>query len=196
LQNAKPHSLIITHHPLIFSKINALDFDKYPAMFIEKMIKKNISLISMHTNFDKTHLNEYVANKILKLNIDKKEDFVIYSDVGKIDFDEFALSVQKKLGLKFINVVKSKNKIKRIALTTGSGASLLPDIKADCFLTGDIKYHDAMLAKALGISMVDITHYASERYFCQILHSILKSNQIKAIIIHSKNPFIKFEEKQ
>ena len=50
-------------------------------------------------------------------------------------------------------------RLKSVALTTGSGMSLLPNIKADCFLTGDIKYHEAMEAKARGISLIDIGHY-------------------------------------
>ena len=32
--------LFITHHPLIFSKIKNINFDKYPNNFIEIMIKK------------------------------------------------------------------------------------------------------------------------------------------------------------
>ena len=55
--------------------------------------------------------------------------------------------------------------MKNVAIVTGSGMSLIGDVKADCFLTGDIKYHDAMEAKARGISLIDIRHYESERYF-------------------------------
>ena len=73
--------------------------------------------------------------------------------------------------------------------------SLLGDIKADCFLTGDIKYHDALEAKDRGISLIDIGHYESERYFCDLLESILindlKINEIMGIISKKdfKNPF-------
>ena len=51
--------------------------------------------------------------------------------------------------------------IKKIAIVTGSGMSLIDEIKADCFLTGDIKYHEAMEAKARGLSLIDIRHYES-----------------------------------
>ena len=63
--------------------------------------------------------------------------------------------------------------------------SLLPFIKTDCFLTGDIKYHEAMEAKALGISLIDIGHFESEIHFCTLLESLIK-NHLK-ILIFLKN---------
>ena len=62
-------SLLITHHPLIFKGIKKMNFSSYPSSLIHKMIQKNISLISMHTNFDKTHLNRYVASDILGYDV-------------------------------------------------------------------------------------------------------------------------------
>ncbi len=55
LEEARENSLFIVHHPLIFSPFKSLDFSKYPSNLIEIMIKKSISLIALHTNFDKTH---------------------------------------------------------------------------------------------------------------------------------------------
>ena len=195
LENVLPNTLIITHHPLIFSPLNKIIYSTYPAIFLQKMIKNNISHIAMHTNFDKTHLNKFVASNILGFKDISQDDFVVYFDVKKMHFSDFATKIQKKLNLPNMNIVKSKKFIQKVALTTGSGASLIKDIKADCFLTGDIKYHDAMMAKALNINLIDITHYHSEKYFCEILLQILKSNQIKAIMINSKNPFTNLRSK-
>jgi putative NIF3 family GTP cyclohydrolase 1 type 2 len=53
-----------------------------------------------------------------------------------------------------------------VALCGGSGASLLRDAAregADLFLTGDIKYHEAREAQALGIALMDAGHFATER---------------------------------
>ena len=60
LQNAKENTLFIVHHPLIFSGLKKLDYAVYPANLLEIMVKKNLSLMALHTNFDKTHLNAYV----------------------------------------------------------------------------------------------------------------------------------------
>ena len=57
------------------------------------------------------------------------------------------------------------------------------------FLTGDIKYHDAMQAKSIGLSLIDIGHYESEHFFAQILLKHLKFLGLEVIIASSKNPF-------
>jgi dinuclear metal center YbgI/SA1388 family protein len=182
------NTLLITHHPIIFGGLKQLEFSQYPANLIQKMIKKNISNIAMHTNFDQTHLNEYVANEVLGLEIVKKDGFVAYFEVDE-DFDLFAKKVSLAFGLPHARCVKSNSRVKKVALTTGSGASLLKSIDADCFLTGDIKYHDAMEAKSINISLIDIGHYESEHFFAQILEKTLKNLGLKVIIASSKNPF-------
>jgi len=188
IESLEENSLIITHHPLIFSGIKSLDFDTYPSNFIQTLIKKQISVISMHTNFDITHLNNYVAKEILGYDISYKDGFVAYMKVDTT-FDELSKKIKKDFELSYLKAIKSKENIKILALCTGSGASMLSDIKADCYLTGDIKYHDAMLAKALNISMIDIEHFASEKFFGDILEKELKNLGIKAIISKSINPF-------
>jgi len=181
-------TLLITHHPIIFGGLKQLEFSKYPANLIQKMIQKNISNIAMHTNFDQTHLNDFVATEILGFDIVQKDGFVAYMDVDE-DFDKFAKKVSSAFNLPHAKCVKCSNRVKRVALTTGSGASLLKTIKADCFLTGDVKYHDAMEAKSIKISLIDIGHFESEHFFAQILHTHLKNLGLEAIISSSENPF-------
>ena len=181
-------TLLITHHPIIFGGLKQLQFNKYPANLIQKMIKKNISNIAMHTNFDQTHLNEFVATEVLGYKIAQKDGFVAYLDVDE-EFDTFAKKVSLAFGLPHARCVKSSNRVKRVALTTGSGCSLLKSINADCFLTGDVKYHDAMEAKSIKLSLIDIGHFESEHFFAQILHRHLKILGLEAIISSSKNPF-------
>jgi len=181
-------TLVITHHPIIFGGLKQLQFNQYPAKLLQIMIQKNISNIAMHTNFDQTHLNTYVATKVLGYEIKEKEGFVAYLDVNE-DFTTFAAKVGSQLGLEVVRTVQCHEKVGRVALTTGSGASLMKTIQADCFLTGDIKYHDAMEAKTLGLSMIDIGHFESERYFAEVLAKDLENLGITVIISSSKNPF-------
>lgn len=181
-------TLLITHHPIIFGGLKQLNFNQYPSNLIQKMIQKNISNIAMHTNFDLTHLNEFVATEILGYKIVDREGFVIYLEVNE-DFDTFAKKVSSSFRLPHAKVVKCSQKLKRVALTTGSGCSLIKSINADCFLTGDIKYHDAMEAKSINLSLIDIGHFESEHFFAQILLKHLKNLGLEAIIASSKNPF-------
>lgn len=182
-------TLLITHHPLIFSGLKELDFDKYPANLLHKMIRKNISNIAMHTNFDISHMNDYVTSEVLGYKVIKKDGFLNYIEVNE-EFDQFSKKIREKLSLEFTKNVKCKNFIKTAALTTGSGASQIGYIDAECFLTGDIKYHDAMAAKSIDLSLIDIGHFESECYFGEILQSHLKILGLEAIIATSKNPFM------
>ncbi|MFT5836353.1 MAG: dinuclear metal center YbgI/SA1388 family protein [Sulfurimonas sp.] len=188
IDSMQEDTLLITHHPIIFGGLKQLEFNKYPANLIKKMIQKNISNIAMHTNFDQTHLNEFVATEVLGYKIAQKDGFVAYLDVDE-EFDTFAKKVSLAFGLPHAKCVKSSNRVKRVALTTGSGCSLLKSIDADCFLTGDVKYHDAMEAKSIKVSLIDIGHFESEHFFAQILHAHLKNLGLEAIISSSKNPF-------
>ncbi len=188
-----PGSLLITHHPLIFGALTQIEYNSYPAKLLVQMIKKDIAHIAMHTNFDKTHLNRYVAKEILGVDCDS-EEFICY--FGKeLSFEEALAWVRERFGLACPRYVPTAKKIRRIALTTGSGGSLLDMVEADLFLTGDLKYHDAMKAKELGIGVIDIGHFESERYFGNALEAQLKKRDIQAIIATIKNPLKVLDER-
>jgi len=188
LDTLEEGTLLITHHPLIFGGLDALDFAQYPAKLLQTMVKKNIANIAMHTNFDQTHLNRWVAENVLGQTVAAQEGFVAYFDVDA-PFDAFAETVRERFGLARIKAVKCRDRLRRVALVTGAGASLMRGLDAECLLTGDIKYHDAMEAEALGLSLIDIGHYESERYFPEVLAPHLKNFGLTVIISSSKNPF-------
>jgi len=147
----------------------------------------------MHTNIDKTHLNRFVMEKILGFDVVSEDDFILTTKIKEIPFDDFYELIKNKLGLEFKKVVKCSEMVSSFSLTTGSGMSLLPFVKSDVFLTGDIKYHDAMEAKIRNISLIDIGHYESEIYFNAVVYTILekylKKNKILAIMGQNQNPF-------
>lgn len=187
LEEVLPNSLIITHHPLIFSGLKQLNFAKYPSNLIQIMVQKKISLIAMHTNFDLSHLNAYVASK-LGFEIQESKEFVAYCEVNK-SFDDLIVQVKEVFGIEHIRVVRAKEWINRCAITTGSGGDLISKIDADCFLSGDLKYHQALEAKENNLSLIDMGHFESERYFPECLAKYLKNLPLKAIMSNSKNPF-------
>ena len=192
LKTVKKGSLVITHHPLIFSGLKQINYDSYSTKLLKILIKKNIKLISIHTNIDKTHLNKYVMEKVLGFECKIDEDFILTATVN-MSFKELKILVKDRLNLDYSKSIKCHKFIKDISLTTGSGMSLISDIKTDCFLTGDVKYHDAMEAQLRQISIIDIGHYESEKHFSPMVNALLekylKKNKIKAIMGLNKNPF-------
>jgi dinuclear metal center YbgI/SA1388 family protein len=75
--------------------------------------------------------------------------------------------------------VSNKSKtLKTIGLCTGSGTALLPQafsLGLDLFITGDIKYHQAIEAKRHDLALADIGHFASEREAHHQLLSMMKN---------------------
>jgi dinuclear metal center YbgI/SA1388 family protein len=114
--------------------------------------------------------------------------------------DDLAHRVGKELGSSQLRVVgEGKKKIKKVAVCGGSGASLIPDAVgagSDVLVTGDIKYHDAQDAKAMGLAIIDAGHYETERPVIPSLINRLQNEfvalQYKIDVIESSvrgNPF-------
>jgi len=188
IRNSDEDTLFILHHPLIFSGLKRLLWSEYPANLLKQMILKNHSMIAMHTNFDKTHLNSYVFSKVLGFENFESQEFICKA-VGKWSGNELLKHIKNSLGLDVIRIVGYKDKINSVALTTGAGVSLMDIMDVDLFLTGDIKYHDAMKAISKGLMLADIGHFESERYFANALGEHLKNLPIPVIITQSVNPY-------
>jgi len=188
VERMEENSLVVVHHPLIFKGLKRIDYSLYPSNLIHKMIEKNISLIAMHTNFDKTHLNRYVVSNILGYEVISSDEFVCYFRANS-SLEEICMNIKKNLGIEHLRVTVAKTYINDCAITTGSGGDLISKIDADCFLSGDFKYHQALEARENGLSLVDIGHYESERFFGECLGEYLKKFPLKVIMSNSKNPF-------
>ncbi len=68
-------------------------------------------------------------------------------------------------------------KVRRVAVCGGSGSSLLMEAHfrgADVLVTGDVKYHDAREAEALGLAIIDAGHFATERLIVSGLATTLE----------------------
>ncbi|MDO7253455.1 Nif3-like dinuclear metal center hexameric protein [Helicobacter cappadocius] len=191
-----PQSLIISHHPLLFKPIKNFTWDAYPANIAKILIEKNCSLICMHTNFDTTHLNPYFAKEILGFENLFPDGIALRGNLEGIEFVSLLEHISKSLKLTNLKYTQSSDTIDSVAIICGAGSSYLysDSLKPNsCLITGDIKYHDAMIAKSLKISLIDVGHYPSERFFPEILKSILKTKGYKVIIKDCKNPFTYLE---
>jgi putative NIF3 family GTP cyclohydrolase 1 type 2 len=76
---------------------------------------------------------------------------------------ELALEVKRRLGIETVRVAGDEmGKVKRVALSTGSGGSLVPQFlasDAEAFITGDLRYHEAREIEAAGRGAIDIGHF-------------------------------------
>src|SRR5690606_27586757 len=106
---------------------------------------------------------------------------------------DYAREVESNLRAPSVRIVNAKNEVQKIACVPGSGASYISAAAkagCDCLVTGDIKHHDALQAKALGISIIDVTHAATERATIPMLAQALSTLDME--IVRSEietNPF-------
>jgi dinuclear metal center YbgI/SA1388 family protein len=59
----------------------------------------------------------------------------------------------------------SDQRVERVAVLGGSGGSFLREVAAsgaEAYVTGDLDYHDALLAESLGLTAIDAGHAATE----------------------------------
>ena len=66
--------------------------------------------------------------------------------------------------------------VERVAIACGSGGSFLGKAKArgcDTLVTGEATFHTCLEAKAWGVSLVLLGHFASERFAVEALAELL-----------------------
>ena len=68
----------------------------------------------------------------------------------------------------------ASNNIRTIACCAGAGASVLTDVQADCYLTGEMSHHDVLAAQATGSTVILSEHTHTERGFLPLYQSIIQ----------------------
>ena len=79
--------------------------------------------------------------------------------------------IKRNLGLEYVRYAGKNRKVRRIGIVVGGGSSFVHEIKEriDVFLTGDLKYHEALDAAEEGGILIDIGHYESEYLFSELM---------------------------
>lgn len=175
---------IIAHHPLIFGALKAIDHNNITGKYIVELITAGISVYSAHTTFDSAFggNNDYLAellglHRIRKFRPPKNEpNMEIVGRIGDfekpVSLNEICSILKEKLDISYdMKVVGEPDcMIKKVGLCTGAGGSILEhaiDNGCQLFITGDVKYHDAQLAKETGICLVDAGHFHTEQIFTE-----------------------------
>ena len=173
-------NLIISHHPVIFKPLKNIMFDSVAS----SLMKNEISAICAHTNLDiaEKGVNFQLAEKIGLLNLSTLT-FEENKPIGLIGYlrnemnaEEFAAFVKEKLDCNGVRYTKINNKIKKVAVCSGSGGTFIENAyekSVDAFVVGEIKHSDILKANDFGISIVDAGHYKSENVIIQPLKSML-----------------------
>lgn len=178
---------IITHHPLLFHKIDVIDNNTITGNYLIDLIKLGISVYSAHTTFDEAFggNNEYLADliglsrirkikKVRSYTMEQSNDHVI-GRIGNlrepITLEEACKLVEEALQIPGeTKMVGNPNQmVQTVGICTGAAGSdiLATAIKNGCdlFITGDVKHHEALIAKESGLCMIDAGHFGTEYIF-------------------------------
>ena len=204
LEKAKKISadLIVTHHPPYFNDSDdELDMAVKEKLFNE--IKKyNIPIISMHTNLDACDggINDVLSSVIGIKNPQKFlcEDNIFlgrYGDINTSVKADFAKKLKSVLKTPYIRFVAPNNKIQKVAVVSGSGASGLYEAKklgCDTLVTGDAKYSAFKNALEMGINLFDCGHFETEKIILPYLEKLIKNKLIIKTVISDQKTFINY----
>jgi dinuclear metal center YbgI/SA1388 family protein len=205
---------IVSHHPLIFKNIGVIDNNTITGNLIIDLIKSGISVYSAHTTFDSVFggNNDYLAEIIGLLRVRKfrfSKNTGGQTNLGRVGELESAMSlrevcrmVKEKLDIdeEFRVVGDPDSKIHKVGVCAGAGGSLIETVVENgcsLFITGDLRYHEAQIAKESGLCLIDAGHYATERIFAEnFAEKLRKAAGVDAEILTSQtdaNPFAKFD---
>lgn len=195
---SKDCNLILSHHPLLFSKFNVISDSEAKGNLIMKLISNKISVYSVHTNYDVAEggTSDYLAKQLdLKdiITIPGSEGFAMAGFLqNEMKLSEFVkmASESTKTPLNEVRFTGDGEKlVHKIGLCAGSGADFILnafDVGCDAFVTGDVKYHSAQDSLELGIAVIDIGHYHSEKHFA------VEAAKIYGLKINSEQKSIEF----
>ncbi len=103
---------------------------------------------------------------------------------------EFLFQCGQLLGTNRLAFLGERDRLVRtVALCTGAGGDYLLNashLQADLYLTGEVKHHHALLARQLGIAVIDAGHFATERPATKLFAEYLKEHASTLQVIIAK----------
>ncbi len=179
-------NLIVTHHPAIYAKLSTLCIDdpRLTGAKLVKCLKKGISVLSMHLNLDgaKDGIDESLMQGILRAaaGTAENEPSVMHPLTGggygrayaipQTKVESLCQNIEKEFSTqRVVCYGDGERPIDKVASFCGAGVdeyAILWAAKegADAIVSSDFKHHLITMAVESGLSVIALTHYASENY--------------------------------
>ena len=160
-------------------KVNEIRFESIvPAYKLDKVIAA----------MKKAHPYETPAFDVIKLH--ETETPFGLGRIGELDrptrIAQIIKRIKKVTGAKAIGLVGDQNRlVRRAAVCAGSCGKIINSViaaKADLYLTGELKHHQALAAQEAGLTCICLSHTVSERFILKKFARQLQK-QIKTIKI-------------
>ena len=193
-------SVLVSHHPLIFSPLKKLDVSAGTGKAVAFALKKDIAVISMHTNWDSSPrgVNAAIAEAIGLESVSPLVPSLSgawgLGALGKLPSvmtgRELGQAIRSSLKLSRLDLYGDPHRpANRLALCGGSGGSLWSVAiasGADVFFTSDVKYHERMEALAAGLILLIGDHGEVESFSLDALARVVsEASGFQACIFRS-----------
>lgn len=170
--------LLLTHHPLIFTPLSHIDINAYPGNVVIEAAKRGISVAAAHTNLDVAvgGINDIMADLLGLRHVEVLDELSGSDGVGLGRIGDLLQpgkllaiveDVKRIFDAEKPRVIARRDVlIRRIAVVGGSGGnlvSLAAKKGADLLITGDAGHHHALEAGMLGIALMDVGHFHTEK---------------------------------
>ena len=171
--------LIVSHHPLMFHGVKRLVKGQPEAEVLCGLIRRGISLISAHTNWDQTVLSgSACVARAIGLNALEQTGYLFTGRFAK-PLSAAALAKQLREAIHApLRVYGDPDKMISIMSFAGGayGEGYLEALQcgAQAYLTGEIRHHEITDAAARGVVIFEAGHYASEAPMVPALVSFLQ----------------------
>lgn len=176
--------LIVSHHPVIFHPARRITDESNTGRILLRLIEGGVAAICAHTNLDAAQggVNVCLAQalgltQLEQLHQDGTDRNGQPYGIGRVGLapepgltaEEYAAQVKERLHAAGVRFADGGRPVRRVAVGGGSCGSMLADALAmgcDTFVTADVKYDQFLEARALGLSLLDAGHYATEQVVC------------------------------
>ena len=176
--------LVVTHHPLPFRPVPRVTDDTPTGRVLLDLIHAGTAVYSPHTAWDSAAggINDQLAalmglDHVTPITPDLLHAQAGFGRAGTAPADwsvaRLARHVAEQLGSPAVQVVGDGDRLAgRVGIVCGSGGDMLDVVRAaacDTLLTGEIKLHHALEARAAGPAVIAVGHHASERFSLPVL---------------------------
>jgi len=185
-----PTSVIVSYHTPLFRPLSSLTLSNPLQSSLLKCVAAGISIFSPHTALDsvKGGINDWLAQGLgqgTSVRVIEAKDSDDGAGSGRIvtyenpvSLGKIATLIKTHLGLKHIQVASATDSqsalVKSVAICAGSGGSMLKDVEADLYFTGEMQHHEVLAAVAKGTNVILCGHDNTERGYLPILQQALQ----------------------
>jgi GTP cyclohydrolase I len=177
MSKVKP-DLVITHHPIFFKGIRSINYSSDMGQILSQFFKTKSALLSAHTNLD-VAIDGVNDTLIKKYGFDPKNKKPISGAFGKVIKVKKTIAELTKVMTCTIQGDTTRKTVERIGFCCGSGHGLvssLPRLKIDCFITGEITYHDHVFCDMHNITVLTVGHKESEDLIVPVIKTKLSES--------------------